>query len=45
MVTRYAEPKQLVEMAELMIKHGYKENDAKGFLGENFLRVARQVWN
>ncbi|MDP7417072.1 MAG: membrane dipeptidase [Desulfobacterales bacterium] len=45
MVTRYAELKQLVEMVELMIKHGYKENDAKRFLGENFLRVARQVWN
>ena len=44
-VTRYAEPKQLVEVAELIFKHGYKENDAKGFLGENFLRVARQVWN
>jgi membrane dipeptidase len=44
-VTRYARPEQLVEVAELMFKRGYKENDVKGFLGENFLRVARQVWN
>jgi len=43
-VTRYAEPEQLAEVAELMLKNGYKENDVKAFLGENFLRVARQAW-
>ena len=43
-VTRYAAPEQLMEIAELMLKSGYKDYDVKGFLGENFLRVARQVW-
>jgi membrane dipeptidase len=27
-----------------LVKRGYKDNEIKGILGENFLRVAQQVW-
>jgi len=43
-VTKYAKPEQLVEVADLLLQHGYKESDVRGILGENFLRVAKDVW-
>ena len=38
-------PTQLPEVTELMLKRGYSETEIRGILGENFLRVAKQVWN
>ncbi|MGH7267768.1 MAG: dipeptidase [Candidatus Rokuibacteriota bacterium] len=40
----FAQPEQLPELTELMIRHGYPEAAIRGILGMNFLRVARQVW-
>ncbi|MBI4500484.1 MAG: membrane dipeptidase [Gemmatimonadetes bacterium] len=37
-------PEQLPEVAEGLIKLGYSEHDVRGILGDNFLRVAKQVW-
>jgi membrane dipeptidase len=37
-------PEQMVEVAELMLRHGYSESDVRGFLGRNWLRVSGQVW-
>ncbi|MBW8635858.1 dipeptidase [Hoeflea sp. WL0058] len=40
----YVPPEALPELTELMLSHGYSDEDAKGVLGENFLRVCQQVW-
>ena len=40
----YFAPEQAPELTEAMLQRGYSEADVKGVLGENFLRVARQVW-
>jgi membrane dipeptidase len=37
-------PTELVDLVALMVKHGYPEEDIRGILGLNFLRVAEQVW-
>jgi len=37
-------PEQMVEVAELMLQHGYSEPDVRGVLGENWLRICREVW-
>ncbi len=42
--TKFMQPEQHAELCDLMVKHGYSEPDICGVLGENFLRVARQVW-
>ncbi len=39
-----AQPEQLLELTELMLEHGYADDDVRGILGENFLRIAREVW-
>jgi membrane dipeptidase len=41
---RFAQPEQLPELTELMVRHGYCEGDIRGILGLNFLRIARDVW-
>jgi membrane dipeptidase len=38
------QPENLIEVVELLLQHGYQESDVKGILGENFIRVATQVW-
>lgn len=41
----FATPDQLPYLTEGLLKRGYSESDVRGILGENWLRVARQVWN
>jgi membrane dipeptidase len=40
----FAQPEQLPEIADLLLRHGYADQDVRGILGENFARVASQVW-
>jgi membrane dipeptidase len=37
-------PEQMPEIAEALLKHGYSDAEARGILGENFLRVAEATW-
>lgn len=37
-------PEALPEVVCLMKAHGYSDADVRGYLGENFMRVARAVW-
>jgi membrane dipeptidase len=39
-----AGPELLPALTELMLDAGYPEADVRGILGENFLRVAKEVW-
>ena len=41
---KYVEPEGLPPLTEALISRGYGEKDIRGILGENWLRVARQVW-
>lgn len=41
---KIAQPEQLPEITEGLLKRGYSEVDIRGVLGENWLRVARDVW-
>lgn len=41
---KFAEPEQVPELTELMLRHGYADAVVRGILGENWLRVARAVW-
>lgn len=38
------QPEQLVELVDLMLQRGYSDQNVHGILGENYLRVAAQVW-
>jgi membrane dipeptidase len=40
----FVEPEQFPEFTELLYQKGYSEQIIRGILGENFLRVAEQVW-
>lgn len=40
----FVEPEQFPEFTELLYQKGYDEQVILGILGENFLRVAREVW-
>lgn len=40
----FFQPEQLPGLTELMLKRGYSEPQVRGVLGENWLRVCRQVW-
>lgn len=40
----FARPGQLGEIARLLEARGYDETAVRGIMGENFERVARQVW-
>lgn len=37
-------PETLPELVDAMLRRGYAEDDVKGVLGENFLRVAAENW-
>jgi membrane dipeptidase len=41
---QYWPPEKLGELVEALLRRGYSDGDLRGILGENFLRVARQVW-
>ncbi len=43
-MTNFFQPEQLPELTEVMLANGYSDQAVHGILGENFLRVARQVW-
>ena len=38
------EPERIPEIADALMKRGFSESQVRGILGENNLRVARQVW-
>jgi membrane dipeptidase len=40
----YFSPEKLPEVTESLLNRSYSEADIRGILGENFLRVARQIW-
>ena len=40
----FVAPEDLPALVELLVRRGYADKDIKGFLGENYLRVARTVW-
>ena len=40
----YAMPEQLVELTALMLSHGYSQDDTRGILGQNYVRVCSEVW-
>lgn len=37
-------PEDFPRLTETLLKRGHSEADVKGIMGENFLRVCRQVW-
>ncbi len=37
-------PSQLPQLTEALMKRGYSDDNIRGILGENMIRVARQVW-
>lgn len=40
----YAVPEQLTELVGLMLAHDYQEASIRDILGENYLRLTRQLW-
>ncbi len=40
----FFEPEQIPELTELMLKRGYSEENVRGVLGENWMRVCKRVW-
>ncbi len=41
---KHAGPSQLPEIVDGLMGRGFSENEIRGFLGENFRRVAMQTW-
>ncbi|MFT5142516.1 MAG: membrane dipeptidase [Rhodothermales bacterium] len=37
-------PEQFPELTDVMLQHGYSETAVRAILGENLLRLARQIW-
>ena len=40
----FVEPEQIPEISELFLAHSHSEEVVRGVLGENFMRVAEEVW-
>jgi membrane dipeptidase len=40
----YVAPEQVPQLTQALLDRGYGETEIRGILGENFLRIARQVW-
>lgn len=41
---QFFKPEQLPELTDMLLARGYAEEAVRGILGENFLRVAKEVW-
>ncbi|MCA3704375.1 MAG: membrane dipeptidase [Methylobacterium sp.] len=41
---RSAQPEQIVEVTELMLRHGYTSEMIEAILGGNYLRVSETIW-
>ena len=41
----FAQPEQVLELTELMLRAGWPDDDVRGVLGENFARVCERVWD
>ena len=41
---KLVEPEDLPALTEALLANGYSDHDVRGILGENFLRIARQIW-
>jgi membrane dipeptidase len=41
---KFVQPEQIYELVDLMLQRAYPEENIRGILGENFFRVAKQVW-
>jgi len=42
--TKFVQPEQIEDLAELMCRKNYPEESIRGILGGNFHRVCKQVW-
>lgn len=40
----YFEPEQMPQLADALLDNGFSETEARGILGENYLRVAEGIW-
>jgi membrane dipeptidase len=40
----YVPPEEAPRLTQALLDRGYGEADIRGILGENFMRVARDVW-
>lgn len=40
----FAQPEQVLELVELMLRAGYGDEAVRGILGANWLRLAKEVW-
>lgn len=41
---RFLPPARLIEMTDILLRRGHSDDVVRGVLGENFLRLAEQVW-
>jgi len=41
---KFASPRVIEGVADVLLRQGYPEADVRGILGENWLRVVREVW-
>jgi microsomal dipeptidase-like Zn-dependent dipeptidase len=42
--TAFAQPEQILELTDAMVRHGWAEADIRGLLGLNRARVAAAAW-
>lgn len=41
---RFVSPARLIELTDVLLQRGHSERTVRGVLGENFCRLAREVW-
>jgi len=42
--TSYAEPRQMAELCEVLLRRGHRERTVRDVIGGNFMRLAEEVW-